>query len=196
MENSGRMISGARCINDRKASVTARGLGPAVLMALLVLLGSASHSRAEISVNIGINAPPPPVYVVPAPPPVVVIPGTYVYFAPGLDVDILFYHGSWYRPHGNYWYRAQSYNGPWRFIAPERVPHVLVSLPPDYRRAPPGRGHIPYGQLKKNWGRWERERHWDTHGDRYDEDRGPRRGEGPERRDWGHDEGGHGGGGR
>jgi hypothetical protein len=101
-----------------------------------------------------------PAFVAPAPPPVVVIPGTYVYYAPGLTVDILFYRGYWYRPHGDRWYRSRSYNGPWGFVVPRNVPRALISLPPHYREVGPGRRHIPYGQLKKNWGKWERERHW------------------------------------
>lgn len=47
-----------------------------------------------------VNIAPPPVYPFSAPPEVVVIPGTYVYFVPGINVDILFYHGHWYRPFG------------------------------------------------------------------------------------------------
>ncbi len=176
---------------------------------LFALLASAPPVKGEVSVHIGINAPPPPAYVIPAPPPVVVIPGTYVYFAPGLGVDILFYHGYWYRPHGGYWYMARSYNGPWGFVAPERVPHALVALPPEYRHLPPGQRHIPYGQLKKNWGRWEREHRWERAAARdaaaRDEwerrDHGPGGGHERDHRDWGgrddrgwgHGHGGHGG---
>lgn len=155
----------------------------AVLMTLSLIMPV--KSNAEVSVSIGINSPPPPVYVVPAPPPpvpvyavpappeVVVIPGSYVYYVPNIGVDILFYHGSWYRPHGGNWYRARSYNGPWVHVVPRRVPRALVSLPHDYRhRHPPGRPHIPYGQLKKNWAKWERDKHWDRHDNRGGDGRG------------------------
>lgn len=156
----------------------------------LVLTALSGESPAELNVNIGITAPvpapvyvapPPPAYAVAAPPPVVVIPGTYVYYVPGITVDILFYHGYWYRPHGDHWYRASSYNGPWAHIGPGAVPRPLVALPHDYKRVPPGRRHIPYGQLKKNWAKWERDRHWDRgngghEGRGHDEDRDRGRG--------------------
>jgi hypothetical protein len=109
----------------------------------------------------GLPAPPLPPLVVPAPPPVVLIPGTYVYFPPDVDGDLLFYQGYWYRPFGGRWYRAYHYNGPWGFISMGRVPRVLINLPPGYRNAPPGHQRIPHGQLKKNWRTWEREKHWD-----------------------------------
>lgn len=119
----------------------------------------AGASNAGVDVSVGVNVPLP-LYVAPAPPPVVVIPGSYVYYVPDVDVDILFYHGYWYRPHGQYWYRSSSYNGPWHHMAPHGVPHALVSLPPNYRHMPPRYGKIPYGHLKKNWAKWERERYW------------------------------------
>jgi hypothetical protein len=170
---------------------------------LFLFLGSiffVVESKAGVSVNVGINVPPPPVYAIPAPPPVVVIPGTYVYFAPGFDIDIFFYHGYWYRPHGERWYRAVSYNGPWAFIAPQHVPQAFYNLPPDYRHVPPGHQHIPYGQVKKNWRKWEQDRHWDRPEGRSDYGRPDRRegGRGPER-EWDrgpggdHDRGRHGG---
>ncbi len=181
---------------DKEASMDVK-LVTLVVFGVVVqfLMGPLRESRAEVQLNIGINAGPPPVvvpapppaYVVPAPPPVIAIPGTYVYYAPGLSVDILFYQGHWYRPHGGYWYTARSYNGPWVHVAPARVPHALVALPHDYRSVPPGHQRIPYGQLKKNWAKWERDRHWD-HRD------GPGNGRGPDRGPAGHDQwdGGHG----
>ena len=149
---------------------------------LLTVIGWTGQSGAEINVNVGVFAPPP-AYVVPAPPPVVVIPGSYVYFAPGLDVDMLFYHGYWWRPYQGRWYRSGSYNGPWGYIRGERIPRAIIALPPDYRHVPPGHERIPYGQLKKNWSRWETEKHWDRREGRHEErrdshDRGEHRGHG------------------
>lgn len=110
----------------------------------------------------GLPAPPP--LLVPAPPLVVLIPGTYAYFAPDLDADLIFYGGRWYRPYGGRWYVTSHYNGPWGFVAPKKVPRVLINLPPGYRAVPPGHQRIPYGQLKKNWKTWEWEKHWDKPG--------------------------------
>jgi hypothetical protein len=133
-------------------------LSGALCLCLSVLAGEA---RAA-SINVGLNIALPPVFRIAAPPPTVVIPGSYVYVVPDIDVDILFFRGAWYRPHEGHWFRASSYNGPWRFVAPNRMPREVVELPNhDYRRIPPGHSRIPYGQLKKGWKGWERNRHWD-----------------------------------
>ncbi len=128
---------------------------------VLIFISTPTHGIAGVDVNIGINFGPPPPVVIPAPPSVVVVPGTYVYFAPDVDVEILFYHGYWYRPYQGRWHRAADYNGPWVYVEPAHVPAVLVHLPPDYRHVPPGHQRIPYGQLKKNWKTWENGKHWD-----------------------------------
>ncbi|HME42029.1 MAG TPA: hypothetical protein VKF36_02995 [Syntrophorhabdales bacterium] len=125
----------------------------------LLVMGMFAESDAQVSVDIRIG--PPPVYRIAAPPPVVVIPGTYVYVVPGIAVDIFFYQGSWYRLHEGHWFRAQSYNGPWGYLPPERLPRPLLQLPPDYRNVPPGYRRVPYGELKKNWAGWDRNRYWD-----------------------------------
>ncbi len=136
-----------------------------ILLGGLVCLGAMTDSVAGVDINIGtpnlnINIGTPPPVVVPSPPPMAVIPGTYVYIAPNVGVDILFYHGSWYRPHGGHWFSAPSYNGPWVHVAPARVPRAILELPPNYRRLPPGYQRIPYEHVNGNWERWEREKHW------------------------------------
>ena len=119
--------------------------------------GGATSPTPGTQVDINV---PPPEYVFPNPPQVAVIPGTYVYVVPDIDVDILFYHGSWYRPYAGRWYFAQFYNGPWVYLDPVRVPRVLLVLPPNYRTVPPRYPRIPFGYLLRNWARWERERYW------------------------------------
>jgi hypothetical protein len=145
----------------KKMSVT-------IFIGIIFLIGLGHSSRAigEVNINVGINIPPPPPLAIPAPPPMFVIPRTYVYFAPEVDVDTLFYQGYWYRPYQGHWYRSGSYNGKWVYIGPNRVPPVLLSLPPDFRHVPPGHRHIPYGQLKKNWKAWEKEKYWEQHGEK------------------------------
>jgi hypothetical protein len=127
---------------------------------LLLLLGFSNISVAGVSVNVRIPLPPPLFF--PAPPPVVVIPGTYAYFCPDAKEDIFFYQGYWYRPYEGRWYRATVYSGPWVYIVPERVPVVLISLPPDFRARE--YRHIPYVELHRNWRTWERDRYWERHG--------------------------------
>ena len=144
--------------------------GFVLLIIAMCFAGSAmlpQYVFAGVNVSVGINVPLP-AFVFHAPPAVVVVPGTYVYAVPDADIDIVFYQGYWYRPYRDYWYRSNSYNGPWRHIGRERVPGALFELPPDYRHAPPGHQRVPYGHLKKNWKSWERERYWDKH-DRYEE---------------------------
>lgn len=134
--------------------------------ALLLFLGSllvfttgfAAVSTAGVDGDVGINVPLP-LFVLPAPPPVIVIPNSYIYYVPDIGVDLLFYHGYWYRPHQGYWYRSRSYNGPWAYMPPRMVPPALVGLPPNWH-TPPGHQPIPYRQLRRNWYRWERDRYW------------------------------------
>ena len=112
----------------------------------------------------GLPAPPLPPLFIPAPPSVVLIPGTYAYFAPDVDGDLLFSGGHWYRPYGGRWYVSDHYKGPWNFVAPRNVPAALMNLPHGYRSLSPGRERIPYGQLHNNWKTWERKKHWDASG--------------------------------
>ena len=125
-------------------------------MLIVSIVSTGGIASAAVNVNIF-----PPAFVFPAPPPVFFIPGTYAYFVPDVDIDIFFYHGYWYRPYGGHWFRSNIYNGPWARIAPARVPGVFINLPPNFRAVPPGHQRIPYGQLRKNWRGWERDRYWD-----------------------------------
>ena len=134
---------------------------------LLVLTGSAIQSEAGVNVNIGVNLP---AVRFAAPPDVVVIPGTYVYMVPDSDADILFFQGYWWRPYEGQWYRSNDYKGGWRHVEPRVVPRGLRELPSDYRhRLSPGHERINHRDLQKNWKKWEKEKHWDRHGD---QDRG------------------------
>ena len=129
-------------------------------VALLIFFMHPGNALPDVDVQIGINVPLPPL-ILPAPPVVVLIPGTYAYVAPDVDVDLVFFHGYWYRPYGRAWYRAGDFNGPWVNIEIDMVPGVLLKLPSDFKRVPPGHQRIPYGQLKNNWKTWESEKHWD-----------------------------------
>jgi len=116
--------------------------------ALLILSGLSAQALAPMDVNIGISVPLPPPLVIPAPPAMVLIPRTRVYRAPDIDLDLLFYRGWWYRPHEGHWFRARSYQGPWFFILPSKVPHALVALPADYRQIPLGQQKISSKKVK------------------------------------------------
>lgn len=138
-----------------------------VVASFLVCTALAGTGRAGISINIGLGLgtpviyPAPPPVVFPAPPDLVVIPGTYVYYAPGMRFDIFFCNGWWWRPWRGRWYRSYGYRGPWRYAAPAIVPRPLVMLPPGWRSrwryGPPA---IPYWRVHRMWRRWQHERYW------------------------------------
>ena len=137
---------------------TSKLLFSVVAAMFLVVAGFSARSEARVNVNVGINLP---LFSFSAPPPLVVIPGTYAYFAPDADVDIVFYQGFWYRPYEGRWFRSRGYNGPWGYIAPGRVPGVLLEISPDFRHRYHDRGRIEYRDFKRNWKRWDRNKHWD-----------------------------------
>jgi hypothetical protein len=107
-----------------------------VLLGTLIAFGGIKDSRAAVEDEpIGKVLPPVKLH---GPHPVVMIPGTYVYRIPEIDVSILFYEGYWYRPCDGNWFWAESNNGPWWYIEPFEVPMALIRLPPEYRQEPCG----------------------------------------------------------
>ncbi len=141
---------------------------------LLVLTGVATQSEARVNVNVGINLP---AVRFAAPPAVVVIPGTYVYMVPDIDVDVLFYQGYWWRPYEGRWYRSRDYKGGWRHVDSRSIPSGLRALPQDYRhRLSPGHERIPHGDVQRNWKKWEKEKHWDRRGEQGRGGRGEQKG--------------------
>lgn len=141
-----------------------------VTVALTMSFPPESHGgNSSFNLSIGINVPgavgvpgPPPLAIT-APPPVVVVPGTYVYAAPTVSADMFFYRGYWYRPYDNYWYRARYYGGPWAHVAPAYVPGAVVNVTNYGYRHVARAQYIPYSHVKKNWRKWERQRHWDRY---------------------------------
>lgn len=99
--------------------------------------GPADADNISIGVNIGTPPPPPPV-VVHAPPRVVVVPGTPVYHAPAVEANLFLYSGRYYMFHDGAWFHSRIHNGPWVFIALERVPRPILAVPVGYYKVPPG----------------------------------------------------------
>jgi len=139
-------------------------IGVVAALILVTCIGYSNGIAAEVNINVGIKAPPPPPLAIPAPPPMFVIPRTYVYFAPEVDVDVFFYQGYWYRPYRGNWYRSRTYNGKWIYISSARVPRAVINVPPDFRHVPPGHRHIAYGDVRKNWRTWEKDKYWERPG--------------------------------
>jgi hypothetical protein len=133
----------------------------AVSVAFLLLLALPRVGSA-LDIGIGgldveIGGGPPPVRVSGR---VELLPiaGRYAYFIPGIDADIFFYRGGWYRPYKGRWFRSDRYDGRWERI--HDVPSALIDLPSDYRRRSGRFNPIPYRDVRNNWERWEQEKHW------------------------------------
>ena len=127
----------------------------ALFLAAPVFGAVPAFGGTSVSVNIGV-----PAVVVAGPPEMILVPDTMVYYAPGVEVDLFFYRGSWYTRHGHRWYRGNSYKGPWAYAAPRTVPVAFGRLPRDYRTVYARERHVPHGQLKKHWKHHEQERRW------------------------------------
>jgi hypothetical protein len=103
------------------------------------LLGAipAQADNLSIGINIGSPPPPPPI-IVATPPQLVVVPGTPVYYSPGLNVNFFFHKGRYYTFHNSSWFVAAAHNGPWTFVALEHVPQPILAVPVQYYKVPPG----------------------------------------------------------
>jgi hypothetical protein len=135
-----------------------------LLLALVFLFPIPTMARVDVNVSIAL----PPLIVFAAPPEVVVIPETYVYAVPDVDVDIFFYNGWWWRPWEGRWYRSRNYNSGWGYY--KNVPSFYGGIPSGWRndyRENRWRGHqwnhqrIPHEQVQQNWRSWEKNRHWE-----------------------------------
>jgi hypothetical protein len=135
-------------------------------LVIVALVGVAATSQAGVSVNIGINLP--------APPRLVVVPGTPVMYAPGVEANYFFFGGQYYVFANGGWYVGPRHNGPWAVVAPEFVPRPILAVPVSYYRVPP-----------PHWQGWRREGppHWESHWGRRWEEREHREGVREERRE-------------
>ena len=137
-----------------------------VFLVLMVLMPV--PVMAEVDVRVNVNIPLPPPIVFPAPPEVVVIPETYVYAVPDVDVDIFFYGGWWWRPWEGRWYRSRYYDRGWVYY--RHVPSFYRAVPHGWRsdyRDRRWRGHewehrrIPHRDAEKNWRGWQKDKYWE-----------------------------------
>jgi hypothetical protein len=136
-----------------------------VLLALAIIVPVPTIAQIDLSVNIGL--PPPMVFQ--APPDVIVMPDTNsVYAVPGIDVDLFFWNGWWWRPWEGRWYRSRYYNRGWGYY--KNVPSFYFDVDPGWRgyyRDHNWNGHqwnyerIPNQRLRQNWKGWHNDRHWE-----------------------------------
>jgi hypothetical protein len=147
-----------------------------LLVSLWALMLSCRTAGAEIRVGFGIGIDLP-LFTFTTRPALVPVPGSYAYYVPGIEEEILYCQGHWYRPWGNRWHRAVSYNGPWISIGPRYLPGALLRLPSDYRhsefhgrpqytdltRQRRGWGHGRYREREHDGWRGQRESRYEEH---------------------------------
>ncbi|MBI5886532.1 MAG: hypothetical protein HZB85_08135 [Deltaproteobacteria bacterium] len=121
------------------------------------LLAGTILTRIETAIAAG---PPLPALGIKTAPELMPLPDIDVYVIADLDMDVAFYNGWWWRMHDNRWYRASEYNGAWGLVIAGKVPEIILGLHPGFRGRGLGNTRIPYGQFKKNWKRWEKEKRW------------------------------------
>ena len=98
-----------------------------ILFALISVVPMPTMARVDVNINIGL---PPPIAFA-APPQLIVIPETYVYVDPYIDVDLFFWNGWWWRLWEGRWYRSYYYNRGWRYY--NNVPRFYYDVDPDWR---------------------------------------------------------------
>ncbi len=121
-------------------------------------------------VDVGVRIPLPPAIVFSGSPNLVVIPDTYVYADPDMNVDIFFYQGWWWRPWQGRWYRSRDYRSGWSHY--QQIPSFYRQVPQDWRNSYRegrwkenqwNRQRIPQQDVQKNWKTWERSKYWEKH---------------------------------
>ncbi len=139
-----------------------------LLMALPILLYTATPAQAQISVGVGVNLPGVSIGInVPSYPQLVPVPGYPVYYDPRASSNYFFYDGLYWVYRDDSWYESSWYNGPWQRVDRYQVPLFVLRVPVRYYRQPPGyfggwqRDAAP--RWGEHWGReWEQRRSgWD-----------------------------------
>jgi hypothetical protein len=98
--------------------------GLVMLLGVIAMEGMlAIPALAEVNINVNIG-PPPPVVVVERPTMLYLgEPGVFV--AVGVPYDIFFIGGRYYRYHGDHWFYASGYEGPWVYVVHKGLPPGL-----------------------------------------------------------------------
>ena len=97
-------------------------------LALLACAASAPNAVAGVTISIG-DAPPPPVIVVRQEPRMMFVPEARVYVVNDSRDDWFRVGNAWYIERDGWWYRANSYRGPYRVIERRYVPAVVWKVP-------------------------------------------------------------------
>jgi hypothetical protein len=116
------------------------------LLGLLVVTATAVPVQAQVHVDIGIQLP--------GPPPFVVIPGMPVFYAPHAPANVFFYAHQYWAFANDGWYVGPGWNGPWTVVPPMTVPAPILHVPVRYYPVPP-----------PPWRAWRADQppHWESH---------------------------------
>jgi hypothetical protein len=95
-----------------------------------------AHADVNVGIHVGIAAPPP--VVVTQPPRLVVVPGSVVSYAPGVDFNLFFFEGRYWSFHNGAWFVAPAGKGAWVRVPADRVPAPVLAVPVTYYKIPPG----------------------------------------------------------
>jgi hypothetical protein len=111
----------------------------------LTAVSSVAAESLRIGIDVGVPSPPPivvtpsrPPVVLAAPPQLVVVPGSPVFYAPGVSINFFAYGGRYFSFHEGAWFVATTYGGRWATIAPGKVPQPVLAVPVAYYKIPPG----------------------------------------------------------
>jgi hypothetical protein len=102
----------------------------------LTAVGQVTADSLRIGIDLGVPSPPP--VVLAAPPQLVVVPGSPVFYAPGVSINFFAYGGRYFSFHEGAWFVAATYGGPWVTIGPGKVPEPVLAVPVAYYKIPPG----------------------------------------------------------
>jgi hypothetical protein len=140
-------------------------------IAVLWLSLFADAAPAQVTINVGVEPPPPLLFT--APPDVIVLPNTYVYVVPDIEEDVYFFDGWWWRQWSGHWYRSNFYDREWGSYP--SIPGFYTAVPHNWRieyrehywnGRPWNYERIPHQQVQRHWNSWEKEEHWKTHKNR------------------------------
>jgi hypothetical protein len=125
-------------------------------------------TMAEVFVDVNISLPLPPRIEFVEPPELIVLPETYIYVVPDVDMEIFFYGGWWWQLWENRWYRSRDYDSGWTYY--RNTPSFYRQVPSYWRTNYSENrwsGHewnyqrIPEQHVRQNWRNWEKKRYWE-----------------------------------
>lgn len=120
------------------------GVKSLLILSLAAGFVGPAPAPADVSVGINIGTPAPPPVVVTTPQ-IVLVPGSSVYYAPGVSYNFFVFGGRYYSVHEGVWFHSFTGKGGWTVLAVERVPRPVLAVPVTYYKIPPGHAKRMHG---------------------------------------------------